>query len=90
MSTQPGPTSNIPTTTSTSRTVGQPQQNAISAPVSLPTCLVPTGTIGINATNMATTSMEVGPSNMFAQRYNGPFTYGMQLGHPPQLLPRCQ
>ena len=65
------------TTTSTSTVVGPSQQNTTSVPVSLPTCLIPTGTIGVDVTNTTSTLATTGPSSLISQSYNGLFTYGM-------------
>ena len=75
-----------PTTISTSGTMVQSQHNTISAPISLPTCLVPMGTIGINVANMSTASVAVGPSSLFSHSYNSPFTYGMPTWTPTPNL----
>lgn len=70
-------------TTSTSRvTIGPSQQSMTIAPVSLPTCPIPMGTIGINKTKIAITSMTTGSSNLFSQSYTRPFTYGMPTWIP--------
>ena len=71
------------TTTSTSGViVGPSLQSTTNTPISFPTCLIPTSTVGINTTSMATTSVPIGSSNLFSQSYTSSFTYGMPTWIP--------
>lgn len=90
MSTQKEGSTISPTTTSTSGALGTSQQNTASVPISLLTCLIPTGTIGINVTNFASALATTRLSSMFLQSYNDPFTYWMPTWTPTPTVATMQ